>query len=56
MSLMIRVYGTVEAFPTMDELIEQLEEGEFEVTLETEEDDDDEDNWTDPVCLRVIPR
>jgi hypothetical protein len=47
MSLMIRVYGTVEAFPTMDELIEQLEEGEFEVTLETEEDDDDEDNWTD---------
>ncbi|MCC7391317.1 hypothetical protein IT571_03040, partial [Candidatus Sumerlaeota bacterium] len=45
MALAIRIYGTVDVFPSMDEIIEQLEESDFEVTLETEEDEEDEENW-----------
>ncbi len=45
MSLSIRVYGTIDAVPTIDELIDHLEERDFEITIETE--DDDEEDWTE---------
>lgn len=45
MGVSFRVYGTVDAFPSIDELIEVLEDSEFEVTIETE--DEDEDEWSD---------
>lgn len=47
MAFSIRIYGTVDSFPSMDELIEILEESDFEVTLETEDEEGDEENWTE---------
>ncbi len=43
MSLSIRVYGTIDQLPSIDELMELLEENEFEVAMET--DDEDGDDW-----------
>jgi len=48
MSLTISIYGSTDANLEIDELIEILEEAEFEVTVEEEEErEDDSDPWTD---------
>lgn len=44
MGMNFRIYGSVESIPSMDEIIETLEESDFEITLENE--DEDEDEWT----------
>lgn len=43
MALSIKVYGNADSFPSIEEIIDFLEESEFEITIETE--DDDEDDW-----------
>ena len=45
MGLSFRVYGTLELTPTLDELIEILEEGEFDATIES--DGEDEVDWSE---------
>lgn len=45
MGLSFRVYGTNEAIPNVDEIIEFLEESEFEVTIES--DDEEEEEWNE---------
>lgn len=47
MPMVFRVFGSVDSVPTMDEIIEMFDEAEFEVTLETENEEDDEDVWSD---------
>jgi organic radical activating enzyme len=41
MALSISIYGVLFALPSIDELIETLEESEFEITMETEESEED---------------
>jgi hypothetical protein len=43
--MLFRIFGSVDSIPAMDDLIECLEEGEFEVTFESE--DEDEENWSE---------
>lgn len=43
MAISFRIYGTLEAIPTLDEVADYLEESDFEVTIECEEED--EDDW-----------
>lgn len=45
MPLTIRIYATVDTCPSLEEIVDALEESEFEVTIETEDEEDDE--WND---------
>lgn len=46
--MVFRIFGSVDSLPTMDEIIEMFDEAEFEVTLESESGEDDEDEiWSE---------
>lgn len=47
MSVLFRIYATTESCPALDDLIEVLEESDFEITLESELDEDEDGVWED---------
>ncbi len=47
MSILFRIYATTDACPSLDDLIEWLEESDFEITLESELDEDEDGLWED---------
>ena len=48
MSMMFRIFGSVDAPPSADELLETLGEKDFDLTLENEEEDEDEEeSWAE---------
>lgn len=45
MGLSFRVFGTNDVIPAIDEITDLLEESEFDISVETEEDEDEE-SWS----------
>lgn len=45
MALSYRIFGTIETIPSLEEIADYLEEGDFDVTIECEEEDVEE--WTE---------
>jgi len=47
MSMSFRIFGSVDALPSPDELVETLAEHDFDLTVENEEGDEEDEEWVE---------